>query len=135
MYHQTFVYSYFTDDIYTVSLLMIVEGINETSFVSMKPMLVNIVAGITNSSASAIELRIKRRIISNDSVEYSCKVSVRPTDRNHEKYVVSKMEFGDSFLFEINSIIQNQTTENVLRVIYVSPLQRRPGNLTYVKVF
>ena len=109
---------------------MDIYGINETYFVSIKPMLVDIIAGITNSSASTVDVQLKYNTFGN-----FCVISVKPSDKSHDKYVISKLEDTISFLREINSGIQNQTNGSNLTVSYIGPPIRMPGLWIYVEVF
>ena len=120
---------------------LVVYGINETEFVSIKPIVVDIVAGITNSSESTIDVQY----LESGTLDHSAtltylqyipayihtylviEVTVRPADKIHSKYVLSKMEDSIFFLREINSGIQNQTSGSNLTVSYVIPPMSIPG--------
>ena len=106
---------------------MTVYGINETYFESIKPMLVDIITGITNSSATAVDVQLEYNIF--------CAITVKPADESHEKYVISKLEDTIYFLHEINLGIQNQTNGSNLTVSYIGPPIRIPGLWIYVEVF
>ena len=123
---------------------MVVDRINETSFSSIKPMLVNIIAGIINTSASIVDLKIGYWI---GNWEFPlpanmcrncifCTAVVKPTDKTHEKHVLCKMKSIKSLVRDINSGIQRQTTGNN---ISVSDIGREPGRAAghqiCVKVF
>ena len=116
----------FIDDILAIQTWLVVYGINETEFVSIKPMLVDIIAGITNSSESTIDVQLFRY--------FNIEVIVRPTDKSHSKYVLSKMEDSNFFLNEINSGIQNQTNGSNLTVSRVDPPMSIPGLRIYVEI-
>ena len=118
------VYS-FIDDMLTIKASMTVYGINETYFVSIKPMLVDIIAGITNSSESTIDATL---------YSFNIQVIVRPADKSHSKYVLSKMEDSNFFLHEINSGIQNQTNGSNLTVSLVDHPISIPGLRIYVEI-
>ena len=120
------VYS-FIDDMLTIKASMTVYGINETYFVSIKPMLVDIITGITNSSATAVDVHLEYEIF--------CAITVKPADESHEKYVISKLEDTIYFLHEINLGIQNQTNGSNLTVSNIGHVFRVPGLRIYVEVF
>ena len=115
----------FIDDILAIQTWLVVYGINETEFVSIKPMLVDIIAGITNSSESTIDATL---------YSFNIQVIVRPADKSHSKYVLSKMEDSNFFLHEINSGIQNQTNGSNLTVSHVHPPMSIPGLRIYVEI-
>ena len=117
----------FVDDILQIRTWLLVYGLNETEFVSIKPMVVDIIAGITNSSESTVDVQYTPYL-------YNIEVTIRPADKSHSKYVVSKIEDGISFLREINSGIQNQTNGSNLTVSHVHPPMSIPGLRIYVEI-
>ena len=117
----------FIDDILAIRTWLLVYGINETEFVSIKPMVVDIIAGITNSSESTVDVQYTPYL-------YNIEVTIRPADKSHSKYVVSKMEDSTSFLREINSGIQNQTNGSNLTVSDVYPPMSIQGLRIYVEI-
>ena len=117
----------FTDDVLAIRTWLAIYGMNETEFVSIKPMVVDIIAGITNSSESTIDVQYLPYL-------YNTEVTVRPADKSHSKYVLSKMEDSNFFLHEINSGIQNQTNGSNLTVSHVHPPMSIPGLRIYVEI-
>ena len=117
----------FVDDILAIRTWLLVYGLNETEFVSIKPMVVDIIADITNSSESTIDVQYTPYL-------YNIEVTVRPADKSHSKYVVSKIEDGISFLREINSGIQNHTNGSNLTVSEVNPPMAIQGLRIYVEI-
>ena len=118
----------FIDDVLAIRTWLAIYGMNETEFVSIKPMVVDIIAGITNSSESTVDVQYT-------PYYFNIEVTVRPADKSHSKYVVSKMEDSTSFLREINSGIQNQTNGSNLTVSRVGPPVLIPGLRIYVEIF
>ena len=116
----------FIDDILAIRTWLVIYGINETEFVSIKPMVVDVIAGITNSSESTIDVQYIPTIV--------IEVTVRPADKSHGKYVLSKMEDSIFFLHQINSGIQNQTNGSNLTVSSVHPPMSIPGLRIYVEI-
>ena len=124
----------FIDDVLAIRTWLLVYGINETEFVSMKPMVVDIVAGITNSSESTIDVQCRFACRVVGPGQYNIEVTVRPADKSHRKYVLSKMEDKVFFLREINSGIQNQTNGSNLTVSRVDHPMSIPGLRIYVEI-
>ena len=129
-------------------------GINETSFLSLKSDLETIVADITNSSvyyvtSSFVEMlsnisasNVSNHSSANNSYERRKRsnrngalinVVVAPTDTEHEKNVLGRL--NDTFFFhaEMNSRLQINNTSTV-SLIGISQIQRIPGNLVQNKL-
>ena len=117
----------FTDDVLAIRTWLAIYGMNETEFVSIKPMVVDIIAGMTNSSESTIDVQYLPYL-------YNTEVTVRPADKSHSKYVLSKMEDRAFFRHEINSGIQNQTNGSNLTVSLVDHPISIPGLRIYVEI-
>ena len=109
------------------------------------PALEKIIIDVTNSSLSEVEIEwIRyRRFRLDDSKDYALLgIKIQPRDKNHENYVISKMNYNEtegcfhefngsswihcnsSFTDEINLILQNETTKNNLTVKGMAPIAR-----------
>ena len=111
-----------------VSVDLVAHAINKSSFNAEKNILVNIIAGLTNSSRSDVYsiLRFSSKFkprskghfdefqVSNIS---TIMVSVQPRDRTHKKYTISKMNLSIALLEEMNLRMRNETTETNINVI------------------
>ena len=111
-----------------VSISMLVNHINESSFNAEKSVLVNIVSDITNSSMSAVD-----SILDDDFDWFEnmsiISVSVKPRDKTHENYIISKMNLSLPLRDEINLRMQNETTETNINVSRIAPIYRTPCKL------
>ena len=111
-----------------VSVDMLVHAINESSFNAEKSVLVNIVSDITNSSRSAVD-----SILDDDFDWFEnmsiISVSVKPRDKTHENYIISKMNLSYPLRDEINLRMQNETTETNINVSRIGPIYRTPCKL------
>ena len=109
---------------------MLLHAINESSFNAEKPVLLNIVADITNSSRSAVELILDDDVPPGwfENMSY-ISVSVKPRDKTHENYVISKMNLSYPLRDEINLRMQNETTETNINVSRIAPIYRTPCKL------
>lgn len=63
----------FVDDILAIRTWLLVYGLNETEFVSIKPMVVDSIADITNSSEFTIDVQYTPYL-------YNIEVTVRPAN-------------------------------------------------------
>ena len=129
-----------------ISTNLTISGIDETSFATDKSILENIIADITNSSASSVEatfIEMLESITNRNALSYHdwsnvrpgrsnenralINVAVKPRDTPHETYTILKMNTSISFREEINLGLQNQSIES--SVISVSQITRIPGEL------
>ena len=126
-YNFCFIY---LDDILAVSVDMLLHAINESSFNAEKSVLLNIVADITNSSRSAVELILDDDVPPGwfENMSY-ISVSVKPRDKTHENYVISKINLSYPLRDEINLRMQNETTETNINVSRIAPIYRTPCKL------
>ena len=124
---------------------------DETSFVTDKSILENIIADISNSSASAVEatfIETLESITNRDALSHHdwsnvrsgrsnenrvlINVAVRPRDSPHETYAILKMNTSISFREEINLGLQDQSIESNPSVTSVSLITRIPGELIVI---
>ena len=107
---------------------MLVHAINESSFNVEKSVLVNIVSDITNSSKSAVD-----SILDDDFDWFEnmsiISVSVKPRDKTHENYIISKMNLSLPLRDEINLRMQNETTDTKIIIETIGPALRTPREL------
>ena len=132
----------------TISTNLTISGMDETSFATDKSILENIIADITNSSASSVEatfIETLESITNRDALSHHdwsnvmsgrsnenrvlINVAVRPRDSPHETYAILKMNTSISFREEINLGLQDQSIESNPSVISVSQITRIPGEL------
>ena len=135
-----------------ISTNLTISGIDETSFATDKSVLENIIADITNSSASSVEatfIEMLESITNRNALSYHdwsnvrpgrsndnralINVAVKPRDTPHETYTILKMNTSISFREEINLGLQNQSIES--SVISVSQITRIPGELIGITLF
>ena len=110
------------------------------------PVLEKIVIDVTNSSLSEVEIQTPGMPSRRDnSTHYSLLgIKIQPRDKNHENYVISKMNYNEtegcfheyngsswihcnsSFTDEINLMLENETTKNNLTVKGMAPIARSP---------
>ena len=121
--------------------------VDDTSYTADKPVFERIIADITNSSESEVESSFVEMISSitkigpriGRSLNWKSKrskgnralinVVVKPRDKTHEAYVVSKMNLSISLRDEINLELQNRPTENGVSVERVNPMTRKSGKM------
>ena len=121
--------------------------VDDTSYTADKPVFERIIADITNSSESEVESSFVEMISSITKIgprigrspnrkskrsngnRALINVVVKPRDKIHEAYVVSKLNLSISLRDEINLELQNRPTENGISVERVNPMTRRSGNV------
>ena len=122
--------------------------VDDTSYTADKPVFERIIADITNSSESEVEssfvemissiTKIGPRIGRSPNRKRSKRsngnralinVVVKPRDKIHEAYVVSKLNLSISLRDEINFELQNRPTENGVSVERVNPMTRKSGKM------
>ena len=140
-----------TPAVMVISTNLTISGMDETSFATDKSILENIIADITNSSASSVEatfIEMLESITNRDAISYHdwsnvrsgrsnenralINVVVKPRDTPHETYAILKMNTSISFREEINLGLQDQSIESNPIVVSVSQITRIPGELTGV---
>ena len=118
-----------------ISTNLTISGMDETSFATDKSILENIIADITNSSASAVEATFIQTLERSNENWVLINVAVKPRDTPHETYAILKMNTSISFREEINLGLQNQSIESNPSVISVSQITRIPGELIGIRLF
>ena len=121
--------------------------VDDTSYTADKPVFERIIADITNSSESEVESSFVEMISSITKIgprigrspnrkskrsngnRALINVVVKPRDKIHEAYVVSKLNLSISLRDEINLELQNRPTENGVSVERVNPMTRKSGNM------
>ena len=100
-------------DMLAVRASIRIHGVNTTSFIADKPVLEKIIANITNSSSSEVQIIIRYppKVHAGSILRWHY-IEVLPRDTSHEMYVVSKMGNGASLRDEILLSLQTQTTAN-----------------------
>ena len=101
------------------------------------PVLEKIIIGVTNSSLSEVEIQTDSRPYRRDNSipRKLIGMKIQPRDKDHENYVISKMNYietedcfhghcNSSFSDEINLMLQNETTKNNLTVKGMAPIWR-----------
>ena len=101
------------------------------------PVLEKIVIDVTNSSLSEVEIQTDTTPSRRDNPWRVLGIKIQPRDKNHENYVISKMNYTEtedcslgfcnsSFTDEINLMLHNKTTRNNLTVKGIAPISRSP---------
>ena len=121
--------------------------VDDTSYTADKPVFERIIADITNSSESEVESSFVEMISSITKIgprigrspnrkskrsngnRALINVVVKPRDKIHEAYVVSKLNLSISLRDEINLELQNRPTENGVSVERVNSMTRKSGNM------
>ena len=131
----------FLDDIWGVRTTIYIEGTDD--IVPDIPVLEKIIIDVTNSSLSEVEVQTPGMPTRRDNSKHSSLlgIKIQPRDKNHENYVISKMNYietedcfekeqlwakycNSSFTDEINLMLQNETTKNNLTVKGMAPIRR-----------
>ena len=112
----------------SISVNLTISGINnETTFEDeLRSALENIIADITNSSASTCTFL---EMLSNNAV---INATVNPRDSPHEAFVISRMNAPKHFLKELNLGLQNLGLKIKPIVITVGQITPFPGTLIYI---
>ena len=121
--------------------------VDDTSYTADKPVFERIIADITNSSVTEVESSfveiissitkigprigrsLNRKSKRSNGNRALINVVVKPRNKIHEVYVVSKMNLSISLRDAINLELQNRPTENGIRVERVNPMTRKSGNM------
>ena len=101
------------------------------------PVLEKIIIGVTNSSLSEVEIQTDSRPYRRDNSipRKLIGMKIQPRDKDHENYVISKMNYTEtedcfrgfcnsSFTDEMNLMLQNETTKNNLTVKGMARIRR-----------
>ena len=141
-----------TPKVMSIASNLTISGINETTFkAELQSVLENIIANMTNSSAStvnAIFIDMVSSIATRNAVGYShlskmrfarsdennalINVAVNPRDSPHEAFVISRMNAPKHFKKELNLGLKNQGLTIKPIVITVSQITPYPGTLIYI---
>ena len=151
--YDFYVYIFFLETPKMISANLTVTGINETTFAADNSVFEGVVADITNSSVSSVEvtfLEMVTSITTRDAIPYGVisnvrlrrsngnaaliNVAVMPRDTPHEIFALSKMNNPITFREEMNLGLQGQQTESNPSVTSVSEITRIAGELTFVKL-